>query len=277
MNAIAELAVEAVGVEQREEELEVLFLAVVRRRGHQQQVADLCAELLREAKASRSFRALIRSSGRRVCALRRRRRDPSRRAQSLSCSSSLRESWSRRTISLCVIVERVAAGRGLFQMRRVNAEFEPKFLEQFVAPLLDQTSGSNDENAVRIRPHDEFADVKASHDRLAGARVVGKNEPQWLARQHGFVDRGDLVRKRFNVGCVNCHHRIEQEGQVDALGLAGELEGCAVTIERERSLGRCNADGLFVSASEQALFHRPVRSPVDELNGAFAQRHGRDH
>ena len=38
VDAVAELAVEAVGVEQRQEELEVLFLAVVRRGGHQQQV-----------------------------------------------------------------------------------------------------------------------------------------------------------------------------------------------------------------------------------------------
>ena len=39
MDAVAELALEAVGVEQRHEELEVLLLAVVRRRGHQQEVA----------------------------------------------------------------------------------------------------------------------------------------------------------------------------------------------------------------------------------------------
>ena len=37
--AVAELALEPVGVEQRHEELEVLLLAVVRRRGHQQEVA----------------------------------------------------------------------------------------------------------------------------------------------------------------------------------------------------------------------------------------------
>ena len=38
VDAVAELAVEAVGIEQRQEKLEVLFLAVVRRGGHQQQV-----------------------------------------------------------------------------------------------------------------------------------------------------------------------------------------------------------------------------------------------
>ena len=39
VDAVAEPALEAVGVEQRHEELEVLFLAVMRRRRHQQEVA----------------------------------------------------------------------------------------------------------------------------------------------------------------------------------------------------------------------------------------------
>ena len=55
VDAVAELAVEAVGVEQRQEELEVLFLAVVRRGRHQQQVARVRAELLREAEAAGLF------------------------------------------------------------------------------------------------------------------------------------------------------------------------------------------------------------------------------
>ena len=55
MDAVAELAVEAVGIEQRQEELEVLFLAVVRRRRHQQQVAGVRAELLGEVEAPGLF------------------------------------------------------------------------------------------------------------------------------------------------------------------------------------------------------------------------------
>ena len=79
VNAVAELAVEAVGVEQRQEELEVLLLAVVRRGGHQQQVPRVRAELLREAEAAGLFELASRRSGRRACAPRRRRPGPSRR------------------------------------------------------------------------------------------------------------------------------------------------------------------------------------------------------
>ena len=51
VRAVTEFAVEAIGVEQRQEELEILFLAVVRRRGHQQEVAGDAAEQFAELKA----------------------------------------------------------------------------------------------------------------------------------------------------------------------------------------------------------------------------------
>ena len=53
VNAVAELPVEAVGVEEREEQLEVLLLAVVRRGRHQQEMARLRAELFRQLEAAR--------------------------------------------------------------------------------------------------------------------------------------------------------------------------------------------------------------------------------
>src|ERR1035441_3040023 len=52
MNAVAEFAVEAVGVEEREEQLEVLFLAVMGRGRHQKQVAGAGAELFRKLEAA---------------------------------------------------------------------------------------------------------------------------------------------------------------------------------------------------------------------------------
>jgi len=78
-----------------------------------------------------------------------------------------------------------------------------------------------------VGTHDEFADVKAGHDGLARAGVVRQDEPQRLARQHGFIDRRDLVGQRLHVGRVNGHHGIEQKGEVNALGLDHELESLA--------------------------------------------------
>ena len=123
-------------------------------------------------------------------------------------------------------------------------ELQAELLEEFVAPLLDQAAGRDDQDAAGIGAHDQLADVEAGHDRLAGARVVGQDEPQRLARQHGLVDGGDLVRQRLDVRRVDRHHRVEEEGEVDALGLAGELERCTVTVEGPRAFGRREADRL---------------------------------
>ena len=52
VHAVAEVALETVAIEQRHEELEVLLLAVVRRRRHQQEVAREVREQLRRADSA---------------------------------------------------------------------------------------------------------------------------------------------------------------------------------------------------------------------------------
>jgi len=41
------------------------------------------------------------------------------------------------------------------------------------------------------------------HDRLAGSRIIGKKEPERLARQHRLVHRRDLMRQRIDDGGVD--------------------------------------------------------------------------
>jgi hypothetical protein len=60
---------------------------------------------------------------------------------------------------------------------------------------------------------------------------VRQHEAHGLARQHGLIDRRDLVRQRFHIRGVDRHHGIEQERQVDALGFNGEFEGFAIPVE----------------------------------------------
>ena len=118
-------------------------------------------------------------------------------------------------------------------------EVQTELLMQLVAPLLDQTAGSDDQDAVRICPQDEFADIESGHDGLAGARIIGQHEAQRLTRQHGFVDSGDLVGQWLDVGGVHRHHRVEQVGQMDAVGLQGQLEVGTRCIKRPRLAGVC--------------------------------------
>ena len=69
MHAVAELAFEAVAVEQREEELEVLFLAVVWRGSHQQEMAREAGEELAEPVALRILHFAAKESGRELVRL----------------------------------------------------------------------------------------------------------------------------------------------------------------------------------------------------------------
>jgi hypothetical protein len=56
-------------------------------------------------------------------------------------------------------------------------------------------------------------------------------QAQRLARQHGLVNCGYLMRQGFYVGRVDGHHRVEEEGEVYALRLDRQFEGIAITIE----------------------------------------------
>ena len=58
---------------------------------------------------------------------------------------------------------------------------------------------------------------------------------QGLARQHRFVNCGDLMGQWFNIGCVDCHHRIEQVGKVYPVGFDGQLEIIARSIKGPRT------------------------------------------
>ena len=59
--------------------------------------------------------------------------------------------------------------------------------------------------------------------------------------------------QRFHVRGVDRHHGVEEEGQVDALGLDHQLEVLAIALERPRTLGDRLADASFIGAVEETL------------------------
>ena len=52
---------------------------------------------------------------------------------------------------------------------------------------------------LRVSPHDEFADVKPGHNRLACAGVIRKDKAQGLAWKQGFIDAYDLMPERLHI------------------------------------------------------------------------------
>ena len=52
---------------------------------------------------------------------------------------------------------------------------------------------------------------------VSGAWVVGEQETQWLAWQHSFVDRRNLVWQWLDEGRVHGEHRVKQMCQADTM------------------------------------------------------------
>ena len=252
MRSVAELAVEAVGVKQRQEELEVFLLAVVRRGRHQEEMAGFAAQPLAQAEAGglRELRARI--VGGEFVGLVEDDQVPAggeefflERAGPLFLAIAA-EFASGELVEadneFVGVLEGVGAGSGIVDRPREDAELQAELLEEFVPPLLNKTAGGHDEHPRGVGPHDEFADVEARHDRLAGARVVGEDVPQRLPGQERLVDGRDLMGQRVYVRRVDCHHGVEQEGQVDPLRLTGELEGVGIAVEGPGPLGGGGGD-----------------------------------
>ena len=79
-----------------------------------------------------------------------------------------------------------------------NLKGQMKTAVKLVLPLLGEAARADDETALQIATGDQFFDEQTRHDRLAGAGIVGKQKAQWLPRQHGLIDRRNLVRQRVN-------------------------------------------------------------------------------
>ena len=102
---------------------------------------------------------------------------------------------------------------------------------ELVLPLLGEAAGTDDETALEVPAGDQLLDEQPRHDGLAGARVVGEQEAKGLPGQHGFVDRGDLMRQRLDDRSVHGEHGVEEMGETDPLRLGDEAEQRAVAVE----------------------------------------------
>ena len=144
--------------------------------------------------------------------------------------------------------ERIAGDRGFDLIAGQDVEAEAEFLGHLVLPLLDQTSGRDDQAALEIAADQQFLDEQSRHDGLAGAGIVGEQEAQRLARQHLAIDGRDLVRQRLDLGGADGEVGIEKIGEPDAVGFGREAQQAAVGVER-------------VAARPASKNSKPVSSP----------------
>ena len=125
----------------------------------------------------------------------------------------------------------IAARRRTHAFAGENLERQVEAGAQFVLPLLGQAARAHHQTPPQIAAHDEFLHQQASHDGLAGAGIVGEQEAQRLARQHGLVDGGDLMRQRFHQRGVDGEQRIEKMRQADAKRFRHQSIGRTIAIE----------------------------------------------
>ena len=237
-----EAPLEAVRVEQGHEELEVFLLAVVRRRGHEQEVAATGAEKPAQPIALRVPHLRAEEARRHAVRLVAHHQIPFlRRFEAVP-----------EVIAPAQHVEPgdqvVALGEGIAARARrrrdplpgQEVEGEVELRGQLVLPLLHQAAGGDDEAAFQVAAHHQLPDQQAGHDGLAGAGIVGEQEAERLARQHLPVDGGDLVRQGLDVRGVDREVRVEEMCETDALGFRGQPEPPAVPAERRlRARARC--------------------------------------
>ena len=278
MHAVAKAPLEAVAVDERHEELEVLLLPVVRGRRHQEEVAGEARQELTQPVALRVPDLAAEERGRHLVRL--------------VAHDEVEAAVRRLELVLDVLVagelvepgdgevglQEPVAGAGRFELvvrQDVERQVEPAV--QLVLPLLGEAAGADDQTALKVAAGDQLLDEQPRHDGLAGARVVGEQEAQGLPGQHGFVDRGDLVRQRLDHRRVHGEHGIEEMGEADPLRFGDEAEQRAVAVEAPGPSGLDDLEPGLVVTVQQLVGDLAGRCLVGQLQGFRAEPLDADH
>ena len=94
----------------------------------------------------------------------------------------------------------------------------------FVLPLDGERRRAEDQHAVDGLAELQFLDEQPGHDGLAGAGIVGQQEPQARLRQHPLVNGLDLVRERADAGKADGELAVVGVGEANAGGLDQQLQ-----------------------------------------------------
>jgi hypothetical protein len=266
VSTVAKAALEAITVEEGHEELEVLFLAVVRSRGQEEEVARESRQELTESVALRvlDLAAEI-GSGHLVGLVTDDQVPPTLRDRELGLDVLVaRQLVQAGDDEICL--EKPVAGPGCFQLVvGEDLEWQVEAAIELVLPLLRKAARAHNEAALKVASGDELLHQEAGHDCLTCPRVVRQEESQRLAGQHLLIDGGDLVRKRVNEGSVNRENRVEQVSEPDAVRLRNEAKQRPVAVEAPRATALDDFNARLVVAIQEFVGDLAVRILVRQL------------
>ena len=221
-----------IAVEELEEQGEVLRIALVGRRGQQQDVIGAVAQQLAQPVAL----ALVGFVA---------RRHPVRLVHDHQIPVRLPQ--SRKDVAAFGKVER--RDDLLLLEPLVDAELFPdvaaledeellvELLLELALPLEGEVRGAHDEDPFGEAPELELPDEKPRHDGLAGAGVVGEEEAHGGQLEEVFVDRFELVGKRVHAGDGEAEEGIELVGDAEGVRLEPEAEQPCIAVVGEGPVG----------------------------------------
>jgi hypothetical protein len=134
---------------------------------------------------------------------------------------------------MAALDERITSDRGLDLLARHDVEGEIELLLQLVLPLLDEAARRNNKATLQVTADDQLLDEETGHDGFARARIIGKQEPQRLPRQHLAIDGRDLMRQRLDPRTVDGEIGVEQVGKPNPLRLGGDAKCLTITVKAE--------------------------------------------
>jgi len=269
---------ETVRVEQRHEQLEVVLLAGMRGRCHQQVVLGRPREYLPEAESFGVVRLAVHVLvvGAHAVRLVHDCDVPRHLGQHRPIFVA-----SRRLVHThdepVVLTERVARPAQVQHRRLEHLEVQVELVGQLIPPLLSQPSGAHDDHALGRGTQQHLLDVQACHDGLARTRIVGEEKPQRHLGQHVLVHGADLVRQWIDVGRIDGRHRIIQGRVFDAQRLSRQTKLVRIRVEfRPHALlgdDSQGPDGLLV---EDLSSSAAIRACVEQVDGT-THRNRSDH
>ena len=253
VDAIAEASLETVTVQQGHEELEVLFLAVVRGGGHEQKVTAVSAQNAAKVVALGVFHLITEEGGGHAVGFVADDQIPLGRRPEPGLEVVVPAQHIESGDQQVVLLEGIAAARSLDHIAGQDVEAEPEFVGQLVLPLLDQPARRHHQASLQVAARHQLLDQEAGHDGLAGAGIIGQQKAQRLARQHLAIDGGDLVRQRLDQRRVDRQVGIEKVGKPDAQRLRSQPQQMTVPIEGPGTPCFDNGQrGLFIAENDAA-------------------------
>ena len=170
-------ALEAVRIDQREEQVEVLLLAVVRRGCQQKEVPGDVGKKSAKLEAFCVFDLSAPNGGGHLVCLIADNQIPLGDLELFLQGFIPRELIQPADTKVC-LGEYITAGGGFDAVIGQNFKAEMKLGIQLVLPLFRQTAGRYDQTAFQVAAGDQLPDEQPGHDGLAGTGVIRQHKAQ---------------------------------------------------------------------------------------------------